>query len=258
MGDIQRSDKRKRFFYAELYAGMYDETISMVCPYYDIAHSTANELINNHIQSVGKENFKLLDIGAGTGAESIPLLKRFPESYLVAIDFCKPMKKVFVENLEKEIDQIENRFIYLTEDFLDYRFPPEVNEKEYTNQGNFDVVITAYTFHHFQHEEKKAAYEKAFKLLNPGGLFINIDLFSYKSQSLSSFALEYDLNYIRRNLIESGTNSEIGEKWLIHYQNDNILEPAGDQCNMLKDAGFNECGVPFRFMQNGIIFAKKR
>ena len=75
--------KKEKFFYAEYDAGMYDETIELAVPEYQLIHKSLIDFLDYYFCTIrGKtcdEVFgTVIDIGAGTGTESISILKKFP------------------------------------------------------------------------------------------------------------------------------------------------------------------------------------
>lgn len=101
---------------------------------------------------------RILDLGAGTGLELIPLFERYPDAQVVALDLTPSM----LEDLKKRpfADRVETVCgSFFTAEFgLDY-----------------DAVISSAALHHFDEVDKLSLYRKIYVCLRPGGRFINSD-----------------------------------------------------------------------------------
>ncbi len=104
---------------------------------------------------------KILILGCGTGLE-VERIKF--ESDVVAVDISPKMlaelhKKTFYRSMSLET---------ICASILDFDF------------GNdcFDIVLTCYTLHHFNVEQKREIFRKIHGCLLPSGVFINGDLMS--------------------------------------------------------------------------------
>ena len=114
---------------------------------------------------------KVLDLGAGTGMELIPLFERFPDARVTAIDIAEKMLDVL--RMRPFADKVD----ILCGDFFSTEFG-----------AGFDAVISSSALHHFQAEPKLKLYEKAFACLRSGGLFLNSDcIYSTQEQEDEHF-----------------------------------------------------------------------
>jgi tRNA (cmo5U34)-methyltransferase len=271
-------ENRQKYFYAKQASELYDDTIELVCPYYSVAHHMLVDLVRNFFtansfKNSTKKNW-ILDVGAGTGAESIPLMQEFPNVNVVAVDFTSEMRKVFEKNFNQEVGTAakEVRYKYLTSDFMSSELTPDFLKNLISppsEKNQYSIVVSAYTIHHYDLEDKKKFYQKIFNVLKQGGVFINIDLFNYDSPMLSKIAHENDIEWIKAQFknpssqfknapnIPEKERKVLSKAWVNHYTYDNILHPVSTQLSLLKDVGFSEVANPFIYYQNGLIWARK-
>jgi tRNA (cmo5U34)-methyltransferase len=275
------SERRRKFFYAEQEAGMYDQTIKMVVPQYDLMHQTMIDLLKYHFgifddNGLTSEDINgvILDIGSGTGAESIAVLKEFPNVQVVALDLCEPMGIKFKENYGKvfgENSSFEERCKFIQGDILDNRTIDQLRRNEFSRKFNgcYLGIISAFTLHHLDTPQKKRAYQIIYDLLQVGGIMLNGDLFKYESMRLSRYVHNYDLRWIEQQFSMSTQDLDgveeinkvdkinLSDAWRNHYLFDNKLDSIEKQMDMLNKIGYRDIGNPFSFWQIGILHGLK-
>lgn len=101
---------------------------------------------------------KVLDLGAGTGLELIPLVERFPNVRITAADISEDMLNTLRERPFAE------QVTYIIGDFFDTDFGCD-----------YDAMISTSALHHFSPEDKVRLYRKVYDALRAGGLFVNSD-----------------------------------------------------------------------------------
>ena len=102
----------------------------------------------------------VLDLGAGTGLELIPLFEKFPDAHVTAVDISESMLGVL------KTRPFADRVTCITGDFFSIDF-----------QNSFDAVISSAALHHFDPDNKRMLYRRIFDALRPGGIYLNSDRF---------------------------------------------------------------------------------
>lgn len=265
------TDINRRFFYATpRHAATYDETIGWVAPLYGVLHDTILRLVADDVKQ-HRGPYYILDIGCGTGAESIGLLKAHRNIHLVAMDLSGAMLDELRKNLAKH-GIAESRVDFIEGDILGYGGNPQRLKAclpARVRRRGFDAVISAFTLHHFSKDEKLKAYRRAHDCLAAGGLLLNGDLYDYEGESrfMTKFALEFDRDWIElhfakgakaeRNEERRAELLQLGRAWTRHYFVDNTCHSVSRQAAMLRRIGFKQVATPFRYFQMGLLWARR-
>jgi tRNA (cmo5U34)-methyltransferase len=103
---------------------------------------------------------RFLDLGSG-GGRLLGLVKAArPNAEAVAVDFSAAMLDVLRETCcgDAKTSIIEHDLSSTL---------PEL--------GKFDAVVSSFAIHHVTHERKRSLYQEIFSVLNPGGMFLNLE-----------------------------------------------------------------------------------
>ena len=280
---MQEIEKRRKFFFAELESDVYDVSIGMTTPLYDLMHETLLHLANAHLSKYDQnQELLMLDIGSGTGAESVVLMEKFPTMKVVAVDLCGPMHDQFRCKMKKS-GISPDRVCFITGDIIGEECSPEAIQREMSGftterERMFHLGISALTLHHLNSDEKSLASARIAKLLKSGGLFLNADIFTYETEDVAGQANQYGVDWIRKQFTKPDDEYveaysalgdravDLGERWEKHYIEDNKPDPIYDyenltptraQASILHEVGFSKVECPFRFWELGITWAQK-
>ena len=292
---VSNAERRKRFFFAEADAPLYDDAVDLNTPLYGLVNKTLIELLEIHFGVAStrrhpKVSGHFLDIGSGTGAQTIAILQRFQSLEAVALDLCEPMHRILEEKVVKTLgrQQFEQRCTLLTGDIMSpsgssRNLLAPLNSRKAGSK--YRVVVSAFALHHLTNKEKQGAYRKIFEILEPGGILINADLFSFQSPTLKAAAQRNTINYINKQHTNpdpeflpafravGSAREHLRKSWVRHCQRFNIPDPIESveggvwkkprgqkvegQAEMLLKAGFAEVGCPLRYWQVGILWGRK-
>jgi len=104
---------------------------------------------------------RVLDLGTGDGFTLGLVRGARPEVTGVGVDFS-------VEMLERARARFaDDPEVQVVEHDLDDPLPAAL--------GRFDLVVSSFAIHHCVHERKRALYGEVFALLEPGGMFANLE-----------------------------------------------------------------------------------
>lgn len=103
---------------------------------------------------------RVLDLGCGDGRLLARVRVVRPGATGVAVDFSPPMlaaaRRRFAGDLNVEV--------------VDHDLSQPLPDL-----GRFDVVVSAFAIHHLEHDRKRALYAEVVALLDPGGVFCNLE-----------------------------------------------------------------------------------
>jgi tRNA (cmo5U34)-methyltransferase len=114
---------------------------------------------------------RVLDLGTGDGRLLAMIKLNNPSVEGVALDFSDPM----IEQTQKRFAK-DTRVKIVKHDF-NKPLPPG-------HLGCFDAIVSSLAIHHLTHSRKKQLYQEIFNLLNPKGVFCNLEHVSSATQNL--------------------------------------------------------------------------
>jgi len=122
---------------------------------------------------------RFLDLGSG-GGRLLGLVKAArPDAEAVAVDFSAAMLEVLRDAYRGDAKTS------IVEHDLSTPLP---------ELGKFDAVVSSFAIHHVTHERKRSLYREIFGVINPGGVFLNLEHVASATPRLhESFLTQLDL-----------------------------------------------------------------
>ena len=123
-----------------------------------IPHRTEGEAVL--LEEIPKTVQRVLDLGTGDGRLLALLKIQCPSVESVAIDFSPTM-----------LEAAKNRF----QDDSTVKIINHNLTDTIPDNGTFDAIISSFAIHHLSHNRKRSLYVEIFNLLEPGGIFCNLE-----------------------------------------------------------------------------------
>ena len=105
---------------------------------------------------------KILDIGCGTGEQTVAFKRIFPDAQVHGLDTAGPLLRYAHAWAENEGLKIHYK-------------QANAQDTRYEN-GSFDLIVSHILFHETSHDIMPKIMEESKRLLAPGGVFLNLDV----------------------------------------------------------------------------------
>lgn len=229
MNEKTIKDMEKQF---NLIAEEYDANRRRFIPCFDGFYQETTDFIAANLAAPGR----VLDLGAGTGLLTYFWYRRFPAAEYVLVDVADEMLQV-----------ARRRFAGLAN--VDFRVLDYTKELP---EGRFDVVTSALSIHHLEHDAKRETFARLYELLPAGGLLVNYDQFCGDTPRLGRW---YD-EYWEGRLAASGLSTHDLELWRRRRLLDRECSVEQERLT-LRQAGFSEVGCVYACQKFAVIAAVK-
>lgn len=225
-------DQVKEHFESE--AGEFDGIIVRLIPYY-------REMVDALVAVLpfpARASIRVLDLGCGTGTVAERVLQMFPEAHVTCLDFSAKMIDMARCKLGGDA-----RADYVVSDFRRFRW-----------DRTYDAVVSSLALHHLATDEEKREFcGRVFAGLNQGGCFYNADVVLSPNTHVQGVYLERWKEYMRRSVPEP----EVEERWMKVYEEEDRPAALSKHLEWLKEAGFREVDVVWKYYNFAVLGGTK-
>jgi tRNA (cmo5U34)-methyltransferase len=176
------------------------------------------------------ENF--LDLGCGDGVLGHAILSHYQEARGVFTDFSEPMIEAACSRLEGYGKQV-----FIVQDYGDSHWIDAI-----LAYAPFDAVVSGFSIHHQPDDRKRELYAEIYRLLKPGGVFVNIEHVSSPSTWIEGLGDELFIDTtLEFNHRHGGSKSrdEVADEFHNRpHKEANILASLELQCDWMREIGF--------------------
>lgn len=195
---------------------------------------------------------RLLDLGCGGGTLAAALLERYPQAQATLVDFSEPM----MTEARKNLAPYGGACRFVVADLADPAWQDTIEDR-----APFDAVVSGYAIHHLRDERKRALYAEIFELLDPGGVFINIEHVQSATEWLQTLCDETLVDSLYAHHQSEGgvmTREQVGDEYVRRPDKEsNILAMVEDQCDWLRDIGFADVDCYFKWFELAVFGGRR-
>ena len=224
------------------------QMLKLICPFATemsrlVGESVAEfcRLSNNAVQVV--------ELGGGTGITTLSILSASEQLSVLSIDNEPTMQNQAKQSLSSWVDS--GRLAFSGDDALTAlrALPSE----------SMDLLATAYTLHNFQADYRKQVLQEIFRILKPGGRFINGDRYALDDLSTHTRCTQQEVaGYFK--VLKDINRLDLLENWIIHLFNDeseNHIMRESVALKQLQEIGFKQIELKLRLEVNALLIAVK-
>ncbi len=220
---------------SELVSSFLDRR-EILLPLLDLQEDVIARLLERQPRAVRR----FLDVGAGDGAMSALVYGTTPEAHGVLVDNSEPMLARAGERLRDSAFSWE-------------AIRADLGSSGWVEQlpaGRFDLVVSALAIHHIPTRRKRQLFAEIHGLLEPGGLFVNMDYVTVAGPLRGLFDEEMRAKALEAEHTHGGTRN--AEE--VDLEDDHDLpDSALDQLEWLRRAGFAETEIHFKWAEAAIF-----
>jgi tRNA (cmo5U34)-methyltransferase len=226
-------DKIKQHFEEE--AREFDRIIVSLIPEYP-------QMVEALVSAIPFDPFaslRVIDLGCGTGTVSVRVLEAFTNAQVTCIDLAENMIAMARAKLVRY-----PLVRYVVGDFKTFDFNEE-----------YDVVVSSLALHHLvTNEDKRHFYRRIYNALSSGGIFYNADVVLGSSNFLQDVYMEHWRNFMSHNV----SKDEIENKWIPKYQSEDRPAKLMDQLDWMKEIGFADVDVVWKYYNFAVYGGVRR
>lgn len=150
------------------------EMLKRICPAAADVSRRVGEFVAGWTPRLPAESLSLLELGCGTGVTTLNLIHARPDTIMTSVDNEPTMLNQARRNLAEVLEH--GRLRLVENDALSHLRD--------TPSASVDIVATAYTLHNFLNGYRLRVLEEIFRVLKPGGIFVNGDRYAPDRKSV--------------------------------------------------------------------------
>jgi ubiquinone/menaquinone biosynthesis C-methylase UbiE len=225
------------------------EMLERICPAAAHMSRRVGEFVAGWTPRVPTESLSLVELGCGTGVTTLNLINARPDTTITSVDNEPTMLNQARRNLAEAVAQ--GRLRLVENDALSYlREVPS---------ASVDILASAYTLHNFLNGYRARVLEDIFRVLKPGGIFVNGDRYALDDSLAHLQATQEEVRRYFRTFTELN-RVDLLERWIVHLFSDESPDhvmPLEPNLSAMRAIGFEAVTVHFREDVNALVSGAK-
>ena len=124
------------------------------------------EVMLRLVSALGRPVNRFMDLGCGDGLLAEAIFEKHPQAIGILADYSTPMLDAARLRMEQFSGSVDFRNI-------DYGAPEWI--EVVAESMPFDLIVSGFSIHHQPDDRKRRIYDEIFRMLQPGGMFINLE-----------------------------------------------------------------------------------
>jgi tRNA (cmo5U34)-methyltransferase len=236
--------------YDALFSGVIGqdyELLKLICP----LMTTMSQLVGEGVRQypVAMDTLKVVELGGGTGITTLALLAARDGLHIISIDNEPTMQNQAKQSLKPWCDR--GRVSFDNRDVL--------SALQTMPTSSVDIIASAYTLHNFHCDYRESVIRECFRVLKPGGQFINGDRYALNDINQHTRIIQEEVaGYFK--VLQGINRLDLLEHWIIHLfsdESENHVMREAVALRQLQDAGFSAISLTNRMEVNALVKAVK-
>lgn len=228
--------------------GQEYELLKLICPL-ATEMSRLVGLVVSDFPGATHEELSIIELGGGTGITTLSILNARNNLKILSVDSEPVMQNQAKNNLHQWV--AEHKLAFCSDDAL--------TALKNTPSQSIDIVASAYTLHNFLHDYRNHVIHEIYRVLKPGGEFINGDRYALDDISEHTRSTQNEVaGYFK---VLTGINRlDLLEHWIVHLfsdESENHVMRETTSLNQLRNAGFIDIQLKHRNEVNALVTAIK-
>lgn len=223
------------------------DMLKLICPLAIEMSRLVGEVVRHHSNMQGQLN--VVELGGGTGITTLSLLNAKEGLHIVSIDNEPTMQNQAKRHLKA----------WQEKGVLSFSGQDALAALQGIRSESVDIVASAYTLHNFLDSYRKSVVGEIYRVLKPGGQFVNGDRYALDAISQHTKVIQEEVSgYFK--VLTNINRLDLLENWIVHLfsdESENHVMRESSALQQLQDVGFMDIYLTHRMAVNALVTALK-